>query len=89
MSEVTTNIEPDEDPSAESLREIPEIDFTRVRSLGRGLYAARIGRDVHYVPIADDVWRCFGSTEAVNSALRILIEVSGRVQALNASPSGQ
>ena len=75
-----SSIAVDEDPSAESLAEIPEIDFGRVRSLGRGLYAGRVRGDAHVVRIEDDVWRAYGSAEAINEALRALLVAARHVQ---------
>ena len=66
--------EPDE-PSAESLAEIPEIDLKdpRYRVLGRGP-AARREHALRQVSIDPDLWEHFRSEKAVNDALRSLVE---------------
>ena len=66
-------------PSAESLREIPEVDFSRLRRGRRGRYAHLMtGRGVHAVVIDPTVWSHFGSGEAVNAALKMLVELAGK-----------
>ncbi|MBZ0231951.1 MAG: hypothetical protein K8M05_06330 [Deltaproteobacteria bacterium] len=60
------------EPSAEALREMPEIDDERFqRRPGRGHHVARSVGEI--VAIDADVWAHFGSAEAVNDALRQLV----------------
>lgn len=63
-----------EDPSAESLAEIPETaDAGRYRRRpGRGHHAHLHTGDL--VQIDSDLWPHFGSAEAVNKALREVVE---------------
>jgi hypothetical protein len=63
------------DPSAESLEEMPEIDPTQVRRRpGRGHHAHL--RTGELVAVDADLWPYFGSTEAINAALRGLVEAA-------------
>jgi hypothetical protein len=60
------------DPSAESLEEMPEIDDVRYRQRpGRGHHVGLNADSI--IAIDPDVWPHFGSAEAVNEALRQLI----------------
>ncbi|HEX7669458.1 MAG TPA: hypothetical protein VF395_07745, partial [Polyangiaceae bacterium] len=62
-------------PSRASLKEIPEIDFSKMRRLpGRGRYAhSATGRMVHAVTIDPDIWPYFGNAKAINAALRAFV----------------
>ena len=64
------------EPSADSLAEVPEITSARFRRRpGRGHHA---GLDLGNIVIIDeDLWSHFESAQAVNAALRRLIEGSG------------
>ena len=61
-----------DEPSAESLEEMPEIDDQRFRRLpGRGHHVNRsLGEIVAFDP---EIWSHFGSAEAVNEALRSVV----------------
>lgn len=66
-----------DEPSEASLREMPELDFDKLKPLGRGRYAhLATGRMVHVVQIDDDLWAHFGSADKVNEALRALVAVA-------------
>ncbi len=69
------------EPSAASLRSIPELDVTRFRRLRRGKYAAVARRSFAVALIEPEVFARFGSSEAVSAALRALIEMSDNVRA--------
>ena len=57
------------EPSAESLEEMPELDDQRFRRLpGRGRHVSRSVGEI--VTIDAEIWAHFGSAEAVNDALR-------------------
>jgi hypothetical protein len=60
------------EPSAESLEEMPEINEPRFRRRpGRGQH---VGRSVgEIIAIDAELWSHFGSAEAVNDALRHVI----------------
>jgi len=61
-----------DEPSAASLEEMPEIDDQRFRRRpGRGLHASRNVGEI--VAIDADLWSYFGSAEAVNDALRRVV----------------
>lgn len=61
-----------DEPSVESLEEMPEIDDQRFRRLpGRGHHVNRgLGE---MVAIEPEIWAHFGSAEAVNDALRRVV----------------
>jgi len=60
------------EPSAESLEEMPEIDDQRFRRRpGRGHHASSSVGEI--VAIDADLWSHFGSAEAVNDALRRVV----------------
>ena len=60
------------EPSVESLEEMPEIDDQRFRRRpGRGHHASRNTGEI--VTIDADLWSHFGSAEAVNDALRRVV----------------
>ena len=60
------------EPSAESLEEMPEIDDERFRRLpGRGHHVNRSLGEI--VAIDPELWAYFGSAEAVNDALRRVV----------------
>jgi hypothetical protein len=61
------------DPSPESLEEAPEIDDQRFRRLpGRGHHVNRSLGEI--VAIDPELWSHFGSAEAVNDALRRVVD---------------
>ncbi len=67
------------EPSRESLRVFPEVDFSKLRRGRRGKYAHLMtGRSVHAVVIDPAVWPHFGSAEAVNAALKMLVELAAK-----------
>jgi len=65
------------EPSQASLREMPEVDFSRVKVRGRGRFAHLLsGKAKHMVLVDDDLWPYFQSAKAINAALRSIVEVS-------------
>ena len=65
--------------SAESLEEMPEIDPSKLRRRpGRGHHAHLRGGEL--VAVDQDLWPHFGSAEAVNAALRALVEAAKHMQ---------
>jgi hypothetical protein len=61
-----------DEPSVESLEEMPEIDDQRFRRLpGRGHHVNRSLGEI--VAIDPELWAHFGSTKAVNDALRRIV----------------
>lgn len=74
-------------PSPESLRALPEVDFSRLRRGQRGKYAhVMTGEAVRAVVIAADVWEHFGSAKAVNRALRMLVDVASKAKTKGRHP---
>jgi hypothetical protein len=80
MSDASTKTTPDPDePSAESLAEMPELDPSKLRRRpGRGHHTHL--RTGELVAVDADLWPYFGSTEAVNAALRGLVEAARHMQ---------
>lgn len=61
-----------DEPSAESLAEMPEIDDQRFRRRpGRGHHVARSVGEI--VTIDAEIWSHFGSSQAINDALRRVV----------------
>jgi len=70
------------EPSAESLAAMPEMDPLKLRRRpGRGHHAHL--RSGELVAIDADLWPYFGSTEAVNAALRGLVEAARHIQRIS------
>ena len=67
------------EPSAESLAEIPEQDFSRAIRPNR--YANLRGDFKQAVFLDRSLWEHFGSEERVLEALRLLVEVARRKSA--------
>ena len=64
------------EPSAESLKEIPEQDFSNAIRPNR--YANLRGAFRHAVFVDRDVWEHFGSEERIREALRLLVDIAKR-----------
>ena len=63
------------EPSAESLDEMPELFEPRFRRrAGRGHHAERSLGNI--VLVDEDIWAHFGSAQAVNDALRRIVQGS-------------
>jgi hypothetical protein len=61
-------------PSEESLREIPEQDFSRAIRLNR--YANLRGAFEHAVFVDREIWDHFGSAERILETLRLLVDIA-------------
>ncbi|MEQ8849666.1 hypothetical protein [Botrimarina sp.] len=59
----------------------PEYDFSKMKSRGRGLYVDRFREGTNVVLLDPDVKKAFPTSEAVNTALRSLIERSKSAEA--------
>jgi hypothetical protein len=67
------------EPTAESLDEIPEVDFSRGIQPHR---YARLQTGYQYaVFLEPELWKHFGSADAVKAALRALVDASRHVRA--------
>ena len=62
------------EPSEESLKEIPEQDFSRAIRPNR--YANLRGAFQHVVFVDRDVWEHFGSEERILEVLRLLVDIA-------------
>ena len=62
------------EPSEESLREIPEQDFSRAIRPNR--YANLRGTFQHAVFVDRDIWEHFGSAERILEVLRVLVGIA-------------
>lgn len=62
------------EPSEESLREIPEQDFSRAIRPNR--YANLRGAFQHTVFVDREVWEHFGSAERILETLRLLVDIA-------------
>lgn len=62
------------EPSEESLKEIPEQDFSR--AIRPNVYANLRGAFKHAVFVDRDVWEHFGSEERVLETLRLLVDIA-------------
>jgi hypothetical protein len=65
-----------DEPSAESLAEIPEADFSLAIRPNR--YANLRGAFRHAVFLERDLWEHFGSEERVIQTLKLLVELARR-----------
>jgi uncharacterized protein len=68
------------DPSMRSLQEIPEVDFASMRRLRRGKYAAKARRSFAIALVDPEIYAEFGSSEAVNAALKALLDAAGAMR---------
>ncbi len=65
------------EPSKESLRALPEVDFSRLQRGRRGKYAHLLtDKAVRAVIIDRDVWEHFEDSKSINSALRVLVDLA-------------
>ncbi len=70
------NSEETGEPSAESLAEIPEIDFSQ--AVRPNLYAHLRGEFKHAVFLDRELWDHFGSEERILEVLRLLVTLGKR-----------
>jgi hypothetical protein len=68
------------EPTKRSLREIPEVDFATARRLPRGKYAARARRSFEVALVEPELFAHFGSSEAINVALKALVDAAGAMK---------
>ncbi len=68
------------EPTKRSLREIPEIDVGNARRLPRGKYTAKARRSFEVALVEPELFAHFGSSEAINAALRALVDVAGAMK---------
>jgi hypothetical protein len=71
-----SNARDQSEPTAESLVEIPEVDFTK--GIRPNRYANLRGAFQHAVFLDAELWRHFGSEERVIEALRLLVDLAKR-----------
>jgi hypothetical protein len=63
-------------PSKRSLRELPEVDFSR--GIRPHRYARLQSGYKNQVFVDPEVFAFFGSTDAINEALRFIVKAAGR-----------
>ncbi len=63
--------------AGEELR--PEYDFASMQGGVRGKYAERLGHGTNIVVLEDDVAAAFPTDDAVNGALRVVLEAAALV----------
>ncbi len=68
------------EPSKRSLRDIPEIDFATAKRLPRGKYVEKARRSFAIAILEPALFARFGSSEAINAALRALVEATDNVK---------
>ena len=74
------------EPSKASLREIPELDFATMRRLPRGKYAEKARRSFEIALVEPEVFAHFGSSEAINVALKALVDAAGAMKPVRKGP---
>lgn len=62
------------EPSKASLREIPEVDFSKARVIGRGRLAERVRRSLEPLLLDRKIVKTLGGPEAVARILAALAE---------------
>jgi hypothetical protein len=65
------------EPSAASLRAIPEVDFSRVRAVGRGRHAARARRSLTTIVVDRRLVRALGGPDALTALLEAIANSLG------------
>jgi hypothetical protein len=68
------------EPSKRSLRAVPEVDFSKAKRLPRGKYAEKARRSFAVTIVESELFARFGSSEAVNAALRAVVEAADAVK---------
>ena len=68
------------EPTKRSLREIPEVDFSKAKRLPRGKYAEKARRSFAVAIVEPELFARFGSSDAVNAALRAVVEAANTVK---------
>ena len=68
------SISPESTPSDDDDDMLPEYDFRKLRIVGRGVYADRYRAGTNVALLAPDVRAAFPTDEAVNEALRSLMQ---------------
>jgi hypothetical protein len=57
----------------------PEYDFSKMKIVGRGIYAKRYRSGTNLVLLEPDVRKAFPDDESVNEALRVIAEAAKRL----------
>ncbi|HMF57875.1 MAG TPA: hypothetical protein VK619_16145 [Pyrinomonadaceae bacterium] len=55
---------------------LPEYDFSKMKLVGRGIYAERFRSGTNLVLLDSDVRKAFPDDEAVNEALRVIAKAA-------------
>ena len=67
----------------------PEYDLTKLKFVGRGIYAKRYRSGTNLVLLEPDVRKAFPDDESVNEALRAVAKVAKRQAARAKRPQGR
>jgi hypothetical protein len=59
----------------------PEYDFSKMKIVGRGIYAKRYRSGTNLVLLEPDVRKAFPDDESVNEALRVIAKAAKRLAA--------
>jgi hypothetical protein len=57
----------------------PEYDFSKMKIVGRGIYAKRYRSGTNLVLLEPDVRKAFPDDESINEALRVLAKAAKRL----------
>ena len=68
---------------------LPEYDFSKMRIVGRGIYAQRFRSGTNVVLLDRDVREAFPDDESVNEALRVIAKAAKRQASRAAKPSSR
>jgi len=77
------------EPTKQSLHEMPEVDVEAMRRLSRGKYAAKARRSFAVALVEPELFAHFGSSEAVNAALKALVDAAGAMKGASALRPGR
>lgn len=66
---------------------LPEYDFSKMRLVGRGIYAEQYRSETNLALLDSDIRKAFPDDEAVNEALRVIAKAAER-QAARAQTRG-
>lgn len=75
--------------STSSEDELPEYDFSKMKLVGRGIYAGRYRSGTNLVLLDRDVRQAFPDDKMVNEALRMIARIAKEQTAGGRQPRGR